>query len=150
MKKSKVLLLSLILVVGILVVACGGGAPPAPEPPAAEEPAVEEPAAEEEAAPASDDKVTIEWWHIWANEPDTIAEPFQAMADEFMAENPNVTINITMLENEAFKQKVSTVMQSGDHGLPLASSAAKNPLRKEIAKLAQSLHSLGSSDAEAA
>jgi pilus assembly protein CpaE len=42
------------------------------------------------------------------------------------------------------------VMQSGDHGLPLASSAAKNPLRKEIAKLAQSLHSLGTSDAEAA
>ncbi|WP_170604693.1 AAA family ATPase [Ruegeria arenilitoris] len=42
------------------------------------------------------------------------------------------------------------VMQSGDHGLPLASSAAKNPLRKEIAKLAQSLHSLGSSNAEAA
>lgn len=42
------------------------------------------------------------------------------------------------------------VMQSGDHGLPLASSTAKNPLRKEIAKLAQSLHSLGTSDAEAA
>lgn len=42
------------------------------------------------------------------------------------------------------------VMQSGDHGLPLANSAAKNPLRREIAKLAQSLHSLGSSNAEAA
>lgn len=42
------------------------------------------------------------------------------------------------------------VMQAGDHGQPLASSAAKNPLRKEIAKLAKSLHSLGSSDAEAA
>ncbi len=42
------------------------------------------------------------------------------------------------------------VMQSGDHGLPLASSAAKNPLRREIAKLAKSLHSLGSNDAEAA
>lgn len=42
------------------------------------------------------------------------------------------------------------VMQSGDHGLPLANSAAKNPLRREIAKLAQSLHSLGSSSAEAA
>ncbi|CAD0184869.1 Cell division inhibitor MinD [Ruegeria sp. THAF57] len=42
------------------------------------------------------------------------------------------------------------VMQSGDHGLPLASSAAKNPLRREIAKLAKSLHSLGSSSAEAA
>lgn len=42
------------------------------------------------------------------------------------------------------------VMQSGDHGLPLASSAAKNPLRREIAKLAKSLHSLGSNKAEAA
>lgn len=42
------------------------------------------------------------------------------------------------------------VMQSGDHGLPLASSAAKNPLRREIAKLAKSLHSLGSNSAEAA
>lgn len=42
------------------------------------------------------------------------------------------------------------VTQSCDHGLPLASSAAKNPLRKEIAKLAQSLHELGRSEAEAA
>jgi len=42
------------------------------------------------------------------------------------------------------------VMQSGDHGLPLANSAAKNPLRREIAKLAKSLHSLGNSSAEAA
>ena len=42
------------------------------------------------------------------------------------------------------------VAQGGDHGIPLASSAAKNPLRKEIAKLAQSLHALGRSDAEAA
>nr|WP_299841883.1 AAA family ATPase [uncultured Roseovarius sp.] len=42
------------------------------------------------------------------------------------------------------------VSQSGDHGLPLASSAAKNPLRKEIAKLAASLHELGKSEAEAA
>ncbi|CUK04795.1 Cell division inhibitor MinD [Ruegeria denitrificans] len=42
------------------------------------------------------------------------------------------------------------VMQSGDHGQPLANAAVKNPLRREIAKLAKSLHSLGSSDAEAA
>jgi pilus assembly protein CpaE len=42
------------------------------------------------------------------------------------------------------------VAQGSDHGTPLASSAAKNPLRKEIAKLAQSLHALGRSDAEAA
>ncbi|WP_135506299.1 AAA family ATPase [Roseovarius aestuariivivens] len=42
------------------------------------------------------------------------------------------------------------VMQAGDHGLPLANTVAKNPLRKEIAKLAQSLHELGKSDAEQA
>ncbi|WP_322865286.1 CpaE family protein [Aquicoccus sp. G2-2] len=42
------------------------------------------------------------------------------------------------------------VMQSADNGLPLATSAAKNPLRKEIAKLAASLHALGQDDAEAA
>ena len=42
------------------------------------------------------------------------------------------------------------VCQSSDHGLPLASSSAKNPLRREIAKLASSLHALGKSDAEAA
>lgn len=42
------------------------------------------------------------------------------------------------------------VTQSSDHGLPLSKSAPKNPLRKEIAKLAQSLHELGQTDAEAA
>ncbi len=42
------------------------------------------------------------------------------------------------------------VTQAGDHGQPLAQSASKNPLRKEIAKLAVSLHQLGKSDAEAA
>ena len=42
------------------------------------------------------------------------------------------------------------VSQGSDHGLPLATSAPKNPLRKEIAKLAASLHELGKSDVEAA
>jgi pilus assembly protein CpaE len=38
------------------------------------------------------------------------------------------------------------IVQSGDHGTPLAQSAAKNPLRKEIAKLAASLHKLNKAD----
>ena len=42
------------------------------------------------------------------------------------------------------------IAQSGDQGTPLANAAAKNPLRKEIAKLATSLHELGKNDAEAA
>ncbi len=42
------------------------------------------------------------------------------------------------------------VMQAGDHGTPLANAAGKNPLRKEISKLAASLHALGQSDADQA
>lgn len=42
------------------------------------------------------------------------------------------------------------ITQACDHGLPLATAAAKNPLRREIAKLAKSLHEIGKDDAEAA
>lgn len=42
------------------------------------------------------------------------------------------------------------VMQGADHGLPLANSAAKNPLRKEIVKLAESLNDLDQTDPKAA
>lgn len=42
------------------------------------------------------------------------------------------------------------VAQACDHGLPLATHAAKNPLRKEIVKLAVQLIAIGVDDAEAA
>jgi pilus assembly protein CpaE len=42
------------------------------------------------------------------------------------------------------------VSEAGDHGQPLGLQQPKNPLRKEIAKLAQSLYEVGRSDAEAA
>ncbi|WP_439522348.1 AAA family ATPase [Marivita sp.] len=42
------------------------------------------------------------------------------------------------------------VAEAGDHGQPLALQQPRNPLRKEIAKLAQSLYEVGRSDAEAA
>ncbi|MCF2906370.1 AAA family ATPase [Octadecabacter sp. CECT 8868] len=38
------------------------------------------------------------------------------------------------------------VPQNADHGVPLAEGLAKNPLRKEIAKLAQSVHAVNSAD----
>ncbi|OWU86420.1 pilus assembly protein CpaE [Oceanicola sp. 22II-s10i] len=41
------------------------------------------------------------------------------------------------------------VVQAGDHGAPLARNAAKNPLRKEFAKLAKQIHEIGA-DQEAA
>jgi pilus assembly protein CpaE len=42
------------------------------------------------------------------------------------------------------------VTNSADQGDPLGKSLAKNPLRKEIAKLAQSLHEIGAEDADQA
>ena len=39
------------------------------------------------------------------------------------------------------------VAQSADHGTPLADSLAKNPLRKEILKLAKSVHEVNQADA---
>ncbi len=42
------------------------------------------------------------------------------------------------------------VTQANDHGQPLASSAAKSPLRREIAKLASSIHDLKGDQAQAA
>jgi raffinose/stachyose/melibiose transport system substrate-binding protein len=58
------------------------------------------------------DKTKINWWHINTIESEKAA--FQALADEYVAANPDVEIDITVLENEAFKQKLATAMQSGD------------------------------------
>ncbi|MCG0238735.1 MAG: extracellular solute-binding protein [Firmicutes bacterium] len=57
------------------------------------------------------DQVTITWWHIWQGEPEA---KWQAIADAYMKEHPNVKIEINVFENEAFKQKIATAMQSGD------------------------------------
>jgi raffinose/stachyose/melibiose transport system substrate-binding protein len=58
------------------------------------------------------DKTKITWWHISTIESEKAA--FQKLADDYVAANPNVEIEITVLENEAFKQKIATAMQSGE------------------------------------
>jgi raffinose/stachyose/melibiose transport system substrate-binding protein len=63
-------------------------------------------------AEPTEEPVTIEWWHIQNNDPGLSL--WQAVADEFMADNPNVTIDITVQENEAFKQALQTSLQAGD------------------------------------
>jgi pilus assembly protein CpaE len=53
-----------------------------------------------------------------------------------MAESLDISIEVQLPDGGA------AVTQANDHGLPLAETAAKNPLRKEIQKLAKSLHDL--------
>ena len=101
-------LISVFLVAGFILVACATEAiPEAAEEAPAEEAVVEE-AAEEPAA----EEVTITWWHISTKDP--ALTDWQNMADAYMAEHPNVNIEITVLENEAFKTKLTTVLQSGE------------------------------------
>jgi len=107
-------LVSLIIVVAFALAACAPAMtaapatqPPATQPPATSAPATEAPTATE--APAK--TVTIEWWHITTVDPGKTL--WQDMANEYMAAHPNVKINITILENEAFKTKLTTVMQGG-------------------------------------
>ncbi len=53
----------------------------------------------------------IVWWHIStaADQRNTWAD----LANKFVQANPDVSIEITVLENEAFKAKLATAMQSG-------------------------------------
>ena len=91
------ILISIALVVVFAISACAPAATPAPTPvpPTA----------------TTAKRVTIEWWHISTLDPGKTL--WQTIANEYMAAHPNVKINITILENEAFKTKLTTVMQGG-------------------------------------
>ena len=61
-----------------------------------------------------------------------------------MAESLDIEIEVLMPDGG------KPAVQSTDHGVPLLDSAAKNPLRKEIQKLAESIHKHNIEAAEAA
>jgi raffinose/stachyose/melibiose transport system substrate-binding protein len=60
----------------------------------------------------SDGNQTIEWWHISNNDPGMTM--FANMAKKFSDQNANVKINVSPLQNDAFKTKLGTVNQAGD------------------------------------
>lgn len=58
------------------------------------------------------DDVVVNWWHIQTQE--ERASLYEQIAEDYEAANPGVDIQITVLENEAFKSQLVTVMQGGD------------------------------------
>jgi len=91
MKRSLVILATALLVAGC---SGSGGGESAPQ--------------ENGGAPQ---KVTLEWWHLSTADP--LKTLWDKRAKEFMAANPHVTIKATVLENEAYKAKLTTITQSG-------------------------------------
>ncbi|MFO7166718.1 MAG: extracellular solute-binding protein [Chloroflexota bacterium] len=99
-------------------------AAPAAEEPAAEAPAEEAPAEEAPAAEAEQPTPTpgpstvgsgatkIVWWHISTDEAGRAN--WDNLANQFVQEHPDVSIEITVLANEDFKAKLATAMQSGN------------------------------------
>jgi pilus assembly protein CpaE len=61
-----------------------------------------------------------------------------------MAESLDISIDLQLPDGG------KPITQANDHGMPLAASAPKSPLRKEIVKLANSIHSLRDTKAAAA
>ena len=112
-RRFAVLATALALVVG----ACSSSASPSPAAPstapstAPTVAASTAPTTPPSTAPSTAAPVTVEWWHITTGDPGKTV--FQGIADAYTALHPNVKINITILENEAFKTKLATNMQSG-------------------------------------
>lgn len=59
----------------------------------------------------SSGKTTIEWWNITTTEP--AKGVWAQRAKEFEKQNPDVTIKIVTLENEAYKSKMTALTASG-------------------------------------
>ena len=96
MVKSVRCALGVIAAAAVIVAGCGGG----------------DDKSDSAATKSSpDEPVTIEWWHIQNNDP--MKTIWKDAADQYMAAHPNVKVKITVLENEAFKSKLTTTMQGG-------------------------------------
>jgi raffinose/stachyose/melibiose transport system substrate-binding protein len=60
----------------------------------------------------SGEPVTLTWWHNGNNDP--ALSYWQGVADAYTEENPNVTIEISALQNEDLRTRLTAALQSND------------------------------------
>lgn len=95
----------LLMVLSLVLAACGGGATPTAEAPTSgEQPAAPEPA-------AGGEKIEI---RVWGHQAPAFNEADQKIFDAFMQENPNVTIKYETFPWDVFIQTIQTSLPAGN------------------------------------
>ena len=116
MRKSirKIMALALALTMGLSLTGCSGsgsggdaGTTAAPD-----HKTSDTAAAGSEAKDGSGEKVVINFFHRWPNDPKN--SMFQELIQEYMAENPNVTINMDCILNDQYKEKIRMVVATDE------------------------------------
>lgn len=102
MQKKLLLILSVLMIVSLMLAACGGSATEAP---AVEEPVAEEPAAEE---PMAEEKTVLNVW--------SFTNEIRTMAIAFEEKNPNVDVVYTMIPmtDGEYQTKIKAALGTDD------------------------------------
>jgi multiple sugar transport system substrate-binding protein len=109
MKKLSLIILVLLLT-ALAFTACAKQ-PEATQAPASEKPAAEQPKAEEpKAEEPSGEAVTI---RVWTHQNNAFNGGYQALADQYMAEHPNVTIKFESFDYDTYIQTLQTALPAG-------------------------------------
>ncbi len=108
--KKTLIMLTLLLVIALTLAACGGTTTEAPAEPQEAAPAEsEQPAAPEEPAAAEPVDLTFSVW----GDPEEIVI-LQEIADDFTAENPNITVTVTVSDWDTYWDKLQTTLAGGN------------------------------------
>ena len=107
-------LLSMLLLVAVLVTACGAPTEPAPEEPAPAEPAepAEEPA-EEPTEPVEEPMEAVELRFTYYAD-GVEAEVMQPLLDKFMAENPDITVVLDVVPYQTIDEQLPVQVETGE------------------------------------
>ncbi len=70
-----------------------------------------------EGAGAQNEKIKINSWHQWSNDTNELRQMYEKAVTDYMAANPNVTINSQALDTEAYKTKISAEFAGDAKGI---------------------------------
>lgn len=111
MKIRKLTALALVAAMALSATGCGGSKEAAPADTAAAKETQAQGAAEA-AAPADGEQVVINFFHRWPNDPKN--SMFKSLVEEYMTENPNVTINMDCILNDQYKEKIRMIVSTDE------------------------------------